>query len=174
MEPFAYLSTEDVNTLSKSITREEIEFAVKNVNPNKAPEPDGLNAYFYKVCWPIIGADICDVIRDFFQSGLMLNQLNVTFIVLVPKGDNNISPDKYMPISLTNELYKIITQVLMAYLKHLMGKLIGPMQLTFIPGRTISNNILNAQNLLDKFLLTYGAPRMCLKLDHAKACDSIC
>lgn len=97
VEPFAYLSTEDVNTLSKLITRGEIEFVVKNVNPNKAPKTDGFNAYFYKVCWPIIGADICDVIHDFFQSGLMLNQLNATFIVLVCKGDNNISPDKYMP-----------------------------------------------------------------------------
>lgn len=64
---------EDALSLSCPITQEEIEFAVKNANPNKAPGPDGFNAHFYKVCWSIIGADICDAFQDFFQTGLLLN-----------------------------------------------------------------------------------------------------
>ena len=108
VEPFGLLSIEDAYTLFKPVTREEIEFAVKNANPNKAPRPDGLNAHFYTVCWPIIGVDICDAICDLFQSSVMLNQVKATFTVLVPKGDNAFSLDEYGPISLTNELYKII------------------------------------------------------------------
>lgn len=135
VEPFGLLSIEDAYTFFKPVTQEEIEFAVKNANQNKAPGPDGLNAHFYTVCWPIIGADICDATCDLFQSSVMLNQLEATFIVLVPKGDNAFSP-KYSPISLSNELYKIITWILVAHLKPLMRKLIGPMQSAFIPGRT--------------------------------------
>lgn len=47
----------------------------------------------------IIGADVCMEIQDFFRSGPLLSQLKATCIVLVPKGENANSPDKFRPIS---------------------------------------------------------------------------
>lgn len=55
----------------------------------------------------------------------MLNQLKETFIVLMPKWDNALSQDKYSLVSLPNELYKIITRILVSRLKPLMRKLIA-------------------------------------------------
>ena len=49
---------------------------------------------------------------------------------------------------------------------------IGPMQSALIPRRTISDNILLAQDL-HKFHLNPRALRMCLKLDLPKAYGSV-
>lgn len=92
---------------------------------------------------------------------------------MVPKAENAINPDKYKPISLTNELYKIITQIIVNRLKPFMAKLVVPMQSAFIPGRSIADNVLMAQDLLYQFHLNRGHPRMCLKLELAKAYDSL-
>lgn len=44
----------------------EIEEVARCANPNRVPRPDGFNAHFYKMCWPIIGNDVCEAIMDFF------------------------------------------------------------------------------------------------------------
>ena len=78
----------------RPVTIAEIEDVVKSANPNKAPSPDGFNAHFFKVCWPIIGKDVCASIMDFFTHGSMLKQLKHTFILLVPKSENANSPEQ--------------------------------------------------------------------------------
>lgn len=68
----------------------------------------------FKVCWPIIGKDVCASIKDFFKHGSILKQLKNTFIVLV----------KFRPIALTNVLYKIISQILANRLKTTIAKIV--------------------------------------------------
>lgn len=82
--------------------------------------------------WPIIGKPVSKAIMDFFKKGMMLKQLRASFIVLVPKTENASTPDKFRPISFTNELYKFISQILV--------NLVGPIQSAFVPGRSIVNN----------------------------------
>lgn len=171
--PHGLVTNKDALNILKPVTQSEIENVIKNANPNKAPGPDGFNAHFFKVCWPIIGKDVCAGIKDFFQYGSMLKQLKKTFIVLVPKTENANSPDKFRPISLTNELYKIISHILVNRLKLIIAKIVGPMQLAFVPGRSITGNILLAQDLIHNYHLNQGSPRMCIKLDLAKAYDSV-
>ena len=57
--PHGYVTEEDALNLMKPVTIFEIEEVIKAANPNKAPTPDGFNAHFFKVCWPIIGKDVC-------------------------------------------------------------------------------------------------------------------
>lgn len=52
--------------------------------------------------------------------------MKATFIVLVPKGENVSTPDMFCLISLTNELYKIISQTLVNQLRPIIGRLVGP------------------------------------------------
>lgn len=146
---------------------------VKLANPNKAPGSDGFNSHFFKVRWPVVGKDVCEAVIDFFRSGKMLQQIKATFIVLVPKSDNATTPDKFRPIALTNEIYKVIARILVFLLKPVISKVVGPMQSAFIPGREILDNILLTQDLLHNFHHKRGSPKMCLKLDLAKAYDSI-
>lgn len=140
--PFGRLNDENVAKLLEPISIEEIEYALKIANPNKAPGLDGFNAHFFKICWSIIGREVGSAIMEFFRRGPLLNQL---------KGDNVFSRGKFRPISLTNELYKIISRILVNRKKPIIGTLISPMQYAFIPGRSIAYNILLAHDILHNF-----------------------
>lgn len=93
--------------------------------------------------------------------------------MLIPKGDICPSPVKFRPISLTNELYEIISCILVHRLKPIIAKIVRPMQLAFIPGISIANNILLAQDLIHNFHLNRGISRIRFKIDLAKAHDSV-
>ncbi|XP_056698543.1 uncharacterized protein [Spinacia oleracea] len=51
----------------------------------KAPGLDGFNSQFFKSAWPIIKDEFCLAIKDFFTTGKLLKEINVTSISLVPK-----------------------------------------------------------------------------------------
>jgi hypothetical protein len=52
---------------------------------NKAPGLDGFTVEFFKKAWPIVGGDVIFAIKSFFESGMLLKEVNVTIITLVPK-----------------------------------------------------------------------------------------
>lgn len=54
----------------------------------KAPGFNAFNALFFKVTWDISCQDICEVIKSFFSSSFLLEELNCTTIALVPECDN--------------------------------------------------------------------------------------
>lgn len=109
--------------LSRTITGEEIEAAIRYANLLKSPVPDGFNVHFYKCCWPIRGNDVTEAIIDFFYRGQTVNQVKNAFIALILKFDNPSAPGDFRPISLTNELYKIIARIIAARLKSVINEL---------------------------------------------------
>lgn len=64
--------------------------------------------------------DVTLAIKDFFKHGRLLKQVNNNFITLIPKKDNPPLPTDFRPISLANELYKILNRILAARLKPLI------------------------------------------------------
>ena len=119
------------------------------MNPNKAPGPDGFNSFFFKRCWPIVGKDILAGVHSFFTSGKLLGEVNSTFIALVPKVANPTKVSDFRPISCCNTLlYKCITKLIANRIKHALPSLISPGQSAFIQGRSLSDNIILAQELM--------------------------
>lgn len=59
-----------------------------------------------------MGEEISADVMNFFKHGKLLKQLKCTFITLIPKVDNPVSPSDFCPIYLTNELYKIIARII--------------------------------------------------------------
>ena len=47
--PHGVLTDGDVLDLMHPVTFAEIEYVIKSANPNKAPDPNGFNAHFFKV-----------------------------------------------------------------------------------------------------------------------------
>lgn len=81
----------------------------------------------------------------------MPNEINNTFIALIPKIDNPLTVNNYMPISLCNTILKIITKILANRLKPLVTKIIHPLQGAFVKNRAIHDNILVADEIFHSF-----------------------
>ncbi|KAL0451451.1 UNVERIFIED_CONTAM: LINE-1 retrotransposable element O protein [Sesamum latifolium] len=109
---------------------------------------------------------------DFFVTGRLLKQVNSTLISLIPKVNNPTVVGEFRPISCCNVLYKIITKILVQRMRGILDMLVSPSQNAFVPGRSIGDNILLAQEL-------YGynqqrlPPRCALKVDLRKAYDTV-
>jgi hypothetical protein len=73
---------------------------IKNLPNEKSPGPDGFNNEFIKCCWPIIGNDIKELIKDFYDEKNSLESTNSSFITLIPKCDNPTTANDFRPISL--------------------------------------------------------------------------
>ena len=101
----------------------------------KAPGLDGLPALFYKQYWPIVGESVISAVQNFFKLGHMLNEVNNSFIVLIPKITNPSSVNHFRPISLCNMVYKFIAKILVSRMRPLLANLISPCQSAFILDR---------------------------------------
>ena len=52
---------------------------------DKAPGPDGFTIAVFQDCWKVIKEDLVRVFAEFHRSGIINQNTNVSFIVLLPK-----------------------------------------------------------------------------------------
>ena len=87
--------------------------------------------------------------KDFHEKARFVHSLNSTFIVLVPKIGGVEDIKDFRPISLVNNLYKLIVKVLANRLKKVMSKLVNTAQNTFVVGRQILDASLIANEVIN-------------------------
>ena len=126
----------------------KVQFALKQMDSDTAPGRDGLPPMFYKKFWSKIGHDISGAILAVLNSSTIPNDLNHTFITLIPKIHSPRRVTEFRPISLSNVLYKLVAKVLANRLKPLLPKLISEKQSAFMSERLITDNILIAHETL--------------------------
>ena len=120
----------------------EVQIALKQMEANTAPGPNGLPPIFYKQFWAKIGDEVSTVVLAVLNSGIIPPNLNHTFITLIPKIQSPRRVTDFRPISLSNVLYKLIAKVLANRLKKFLPELISETQSAFMSGRLIIDNIL--------------------------------
>jgi hypothetical protein len=103
----------------------------------KSPGPDGFTTEFFHACWYVIKQDVWEVVEDSRRYLMVLPSLNSTFLTLIPKEDKVEYPSKFIPISLCNVIYKIISKVISNHLKSLLPLLISQEQSGFVEGHQI-------------------------------------
>ena len=66
-------------------SEEEIKGIFFFMPKSKAPGPDSFPMEFFWEAWSIVGSDVVQAVKEFFQSGRMLKGFNETVISLIPK-----------------------------------------------------------------------------------------
>lgn len=78
--------TEEMNMkLIMDISLEEVHRILFSLNPEKASGPDGLTELFYQKLWDIVGMDLHQLVKDFFDSGAFDGRIKETNIYLILK-----------------------------------------------------------------------------------------
>ena len=114
-----------------------------------------------------------EAVRNFFSIGHLLGEVNTTMIILVLKVPHPESLTQFKPISCSNVVYKIISKILANRLKTVLPGLVDEPQTAFVPGRSICDNILLAQELVYQYHLHKGQLRCAMKVDFSSAYDSV-
>ncbi|KAL0302796.1 UNVERIFIED_CONTAM: hypothetical protein Sangu_3077600 [Sesamum angustifolium] len=131
-------------TEQDEIVDEFVSFYQRLLGDDKAPGPDGYSSGFFKAAWPVIGEEVVKAILEFFTTGRLLKQVNTTMLALIPKR-----------------------------LRLVLDAMISPSQNAFVPGRSIGDNILLAQEMFTGYN-RQGLPKRCaLKVDLRKAYDTV-
>jgi hypothetical protein len=168
------LSEAEVQQIRCDIEDEEIRKAVFSMNPWKAPGPDGFPAGFYQKSWNIVGRSVCDFVKKVWYNPLLLREVNFTDICLIPKVEHPENIQQFRPISLCNTIYKIVSKVLTNRIKQTISRVVSPHQTGFIPGRSIHENIVVAQEMAHSMRkMTGRVGYFAIKVDLSKAYDRL-
>lgn len=163
-------------SLSSPFSTQEVETAIKDMNPFGSPGPDGFPAVFYHQHWVTIGKEVTTVALEALNNRKRFKEINQTFISLIPKKKCPQIVTDYRPISLCNVFYKIISKVVANRHKLKLHNLISHTHSAFVPGRMISNNVIVAYELQHSIQTRLKGKHngfMALKLDMSKAYDLV-
>ena len=67
---------------------DEVESALKQMHPTKAPSPDGMSPIFYQKYWDIVGYDVTNCVLEALNAAILPSCINETYICLIPKVKN--------------------------------------------------------------------------------------
>jgi hypothetical protein len=126
----------------RSFTAEEVRAATFSIGDYKAPGTGGLHAIFYKKFWSVVGEQVTSEILQ--NTHIIPEVWNETAVVLIPKVQSLKLITQFRPISLCNNVYKVIAKVISNRLKGLLPEIISLTQSAFMPGRLITDNVLIA------------------------------
>lgn len=137
------------------------------MDPLKTPKVDGIHAIFYQMKCDVVGQSVCDFVKNIQSGGNLKGWLNHTLFVLIPKVDSLF---QFRPISLCTVLYKIVTNTIVNRLKLLIQKWVLLNQSSFVPGQSITDNIVVAQDIIHSMRSKDGKKGwMAVKIDMEKA-----
>ncbi|GAU23824.1 hypothetical protein TSUD_27340 [Trifolium subterraneum] len=166
------LSNDDNSFLLEPFAEEEVREIIWSCDGNKSPGPDGFNLNFLKSCWNIVKSDVLAFLAEFHAYAVLPKAMAASFLTLIPKKDHPQDLFDYRPICLIGCLYKILSKLLAARLKRVLGKLISNCQSAFLPQRQILDGVVVLNEIID--LATRRKDScMLFKVDFETAYDTV-
>nr|GEW59931.1 RNA-directed DNA polymerase, eukaryota [Tanacetum cinerariifolium] len=138
---------EILGILESMVSKDEERDAVWGCGENKSPGPDGFLFEFFRKFWDIVGSDLFEAVKWFFDYSSF-------------------------PKSLIGSLYKVVTKILANRLSMVISDLISDVQMTFLTNRQILDGPFIINELLS-WCKYKKHQAMVFKVDFAKAYDSI-
>ena len=131
---------------------------------------DLAQVFFFQHYWNFIKIDLFNCVLEFFKNGKILEEINNTFITLIPKVSTPTQMHQFRPISLCSIVYKIISKILVNRLRPLLDRIISPVRSAFVPGVSTRDNILLTHEIMHEFKnSTSKTAWTTIKLDMEKA-----
>ena len=166
------LSSDQASSCEGQMTLDEMTFALKKMNSNKASGPDGLSVEFYVKFWDRLGPYLCRVLYAYYHAGEMCESMKTSNTrVIFKKGDRK-NLKNWRPISLLNVNYKICSKVLSLRLSKVLEFIVDPDQTCSVPGRKITSNLHILRDVLDHIDRT-NETGILISLDQEKAFDRV-
>ena len=94
------------------------------------------------------------IVYAFFSGQMIPKYFSNSCIVLLPKVNNPNKITEYRPISLSNFTNKNISKLMINRLTAILHALTSPNQFGFVKGRSISENIMLAQEIIHQIRKT--------------------
>ena len=146
--------------------------AIRGLNSEGAPGPNGIPVFFYLECWDVVGVEVMVMIEDFKVGHCNMDHLNKAYIILLSKVEGAELIGDFRPISLSNSIYLIIAKMLANRLWLVLPAIISPFQSAFLPGRQMSDSIVMAEEIVAAWRRD-NTPGFLWKVYFSKAYDSI-
>eukprot|EP00253_Pinus_taeda_P025838 PITA_25838 len=167
-----FVEEEEAEDLSRPVSKEEVEAAMKIMAKDKSPGPDGWTIELFLFFFDVIGSEITDVIEESRMKGEVYRPFNATFIALIPKKEDPGIFEDFRPISLCNCIYKIIAKVIAIRIFPFLSRNISSEQFGFLDGRQIHEAIGVAQEVIHSIRQKKKKGAV-LKIDLSKAFDRV-
>ena len=114
----------------------------------KALDPNGLHAIFFQSQWQIVGDSVCRLVQEIFRDLAKVEEVNKTFVTLIPQMNHLKSIKHFRLISLYNAVYKLVTKIVANKIRNIMPLVISPNRCNFVLGRNGSDNIIITQEVI--------------------------
>ena len=166
---------EIASNLVRPYTKEEVQTALFQMRPSKAPGPDDMSSFFFQRFWHIVGQDVTKAVLSILHSGRYLHKMNYTHLVLIPKKSNPQNITENRPISLGNVVSRLISNVVANRVKPMLPCVTSDSQSAFVLGRLITDNTTIAFEMVHRvWNRRWGkVGHMTVKLDISKAYDRV-
>ena len=168
------LDVNDVISLNKDLSEQELLTALKSLNNNSAPGLDGLPSEIYKFFWKDIKQPLLEAFNHSFLIG-ELSQSQCDGVICLHHKGKGLPREKITsrrPISLTNTDYKLIAKVLALRMNKCLFKCVSPDQYAFVKGRQVADLLRELDDIVEHGKNKFPNSIL-LSVDYAKAFDTL-
>lgn len=167
------LDPDDKNCLDANISEREVLEAMKSLQNNKAPGPDGFPIEFFKTFSDKLITPLTNMLNEELTNKTLPSSLELATIILLPKsGKDRQKYTSYRPLSLLNSDYKIISKLIASRMESIIPKIVNADQTGFVKNRYGSDNVRRLFHIIET-ARSHKDPMLILSMDAEKAFDRI-
>ena len=165
------ISEELKQDIEQGISTEEIAQAMKEMDKDKVPGPDGIPIEFYREFKDKLQPMLNQIIVEFSERWFTINQGRGIISLIDKPGKNMLKIKDWRPLSLLNVDMKIYSKVLANRLYKALPAIIHHDQTAFLKGRYIGENLLDLITIIEH-CNQKGVDGLLVAVDFEKAFDT--
>jgi hypothetical protein len=166
------LSLDEIVSLERPLTVDELDLSVEKCNLRSAPGIDGVNNYFIKKFWHLLRIPLLNYANFCFEAGRLTTNFRSASIKLIPKKGDLTSIKNWRPISLLSNLYKILSRAINARLNSIVNRICSRAQKGFNSQRYTQEVLINVMETI-RYCNNCNIAGAVVAVDMAKAFDTL-